>query len=367
MLRTAASLRKMPADKSAVPAMLIYWNTKEPPPPFKENLQDLDRFAGNFHGFTDAILSRRTHSPRYLLCTDCGEPLSDLAQGFTVTITYVIAPLVFAGTFLLAGQILRRYFPNGRTELISNALGLSFLFSGPCSLLNLLVLPLASNPVDAQLIAFDSYFGYSWQAACTWVASVPLLSEVLWQAYELTFPLLIVSMIFLALMGDRKRLYTVILGVTYASLGTLFIWTLFPTAGPAGLQVLSPEVARIVHPSGNSAHALEIYDIMRKGVTDLTGPEYSGLIGFPSFHTVMLLFGLAAVWPYRPINYIFAAIQLVTLPSILVIGGHHLADIFGGVAMTLLCWWAASRTYSAPSFSRSSAGGELAPALRAKQ
>ena len=288
-------------------------------------------------------------------------------KGVTVTLSYVVSPLAFAGGFLIAGQILRRYFPNGRMELMANALGAAFLFSGPCSLLNLLVLPLPSNPVDAQLIAFDSYFGYSWQAACTWVASVPMLSEVLWQAYELTLPLLVVSMVFLALMGDRKRLYTVILGITYASLVTLFVWVLFPTAGPAALQVLSPEVARIIHPSGNSEHALEIYRIVRAGVTDLTGPEYAGLIGFPSFHTIMLLFGLAAVWPYRPINYVFGVIQLVTLPSILVIGGHHVADVFGGVAVAALAWWAASRSYTAPSRSWVRASGDLTAAITTKQ
>lgn len=270
-------------------------------------------------------------------------------KGVTVTLSYVMSPLVFAGGFLVAGQVLRRYLPNGRMELMANALGLTALFAGPCSLLNMLVLPLGSDPIDAQLIVLDSYFGYSWQAACTWVASVPLLSAILRQAYELTFPLLLVSIVFLGLMSDRKRLYTVILGTTYASLGTLLIWMLVPTAGPAALQVLSPEVARIVQPSGNTEHALEIYRIFHAGVTDLTGPVFSGLVGFPSFHTIMLLFGLAGVWPYRPVNYVFGAIQLVTLPSILVIGGHHLADVFGGAAMTLLCWWAASRTRSAAS------------------
>lgn len=280
-------------------------------------------------------------------------------KGIAVTFFYVMSPLAFAGGFLIAGQVLRHYWPNGRLELIANAIGLSFLFSGPCSLLNMLLLPLGNDPVDAQLIVFDSYFGYSWQAACTWVASIPLLSELLWQAYKITFPLLMVSIVFLALMTDRKRLYTVILGTTYASLGTLFLWALFPTAGPAALQFLSPDVAQIVHPSGNSQHALEIYRIFRDGVTDLTGPDLSGLVGFPSFHTIMLLFGLAAVWPYRPLNYIFAAIQLVTLPAILIIGGHHLADVFGGAVLTLLCWWAAVHAYDFVSASSTNASGSL--------
>lgn len=283
-------------------------------------------------------------------------------KGVMVTLSYVMSPLAFAGGFLVAGQVLRRYLPNGRMELMANSLGLSSLFSGPCSLLNMLVLPLGRDPIDAQLIALDSFFGYSWEAACGWVSSIPLLSEVLWQAYKLTFPLLIVSIVFLALMGDRKRLYTVVLGVTYASMGTLFVWAMFPTAGPAALQVLSPEVAQIVQPSGSSEHALMIYHIIRTGVTEMTGPDFSGLIGFPSFHTIMLLFALAAVWPYRPVNYAFGAIQFITLPSILVIGGHHLTDIFGGVAMTLLCWWGASRTYSAANLSWGPANHDMTPA-----
>ncbi|MBN9243349.1 MAG: phosphatase PAP2 family protein [Mesorhizobium sp.] len=286
-------------------------------------------------------------------------------KDITVTFRYVASPLAFAGGVLLLGQVLRRYWPNGRVELIANAVGLSALFSGPCSLLNMLLLPLGNDPVDAQLVVFDSYFGYSWQAACAWVASVPLLSDILWQTYKLTFPLLMISIVFLALTTDRKRLYTVILGTTYASLGTLFIWALFPTAGPSALQFLSPEVERIVHPSNGSEHALELYRIFRNGVTDLTGPDFSGLVGFPSFHTIMLLFGMAAVWPYRPVNYVFAAMQAITLPSILVIGGHHLADVFGGAALTLVCWWAASRTCgaeSAPSMAITAAltGSELA-------
>lgn len=278
--------------------------------------------------------------------------LKDIA----VTFNYIAAPLAFAGGFLIAGQILRHYWPDGRLELMANALGLAFLFSGPCSLFNLLLLPLANAPVDAQLIVIDSYFGYSWQAACTWVAGVPLLSDLLWQAYKLTFPLLIVSIVFLALMTDRRRLYVVVLGTTYASLGTLLLWALFPAAGPAALQTLSPHVAEIVRPSGSSEHAIGLYRIFRAGVTDLTGPDFSGLVGFPSFHTIMLLFSMAAVWPYRPVNYVFGAIQLVTLPAILVIGGHHLVDVFGGAALTVLCWWAASRTYGVAGAASMAAG-----------
>lgn len=284
----------------------------------------------------------------------------------SVTLFYVASPLAFGGAFLVAGQVSRRYWPNGRLELIAHAIGLSFLFSGPCSLLNILLLPLGNDPVDAQLIVFDSYFGYSWQAACTWVASIPLLSDLLWQAYKLTFPLLMISIVFLALMTDRKRLYTVILGTTYASLGTLFMWVLAPTAGPSALQFLSPDVAQIVRPSNGSEHALELYRIFREGVTDLTGPDFSGLVGFPSFHTIMLLFSVAAVWPYRPLNYVFGAIQLVTLPAILVIGGHHLADVFGGAMLTLLCWWAAARTYGAVGLSAMTMPASLPESKMAK-
>ncbi|GAA2819015.1 PAP2 superfamily protein [Aminobacter aminovorans] len=66
--------------------------------------------------------------------------------------------------------------------------------------------------------------------------------------------------------------------------------------------------------------------------------QVTGLIGFPSFHTVLGLMALIVVWPYRIVRYFVLVLNVFLAPAILIHGGHNLVDMIAGVVITLAAW-----------------------------
>ncbi len=73
----------------------------------------------------------------------------------------------------------------------------------------------------------------------------------------------------------------------------------------------------------------------------------TGLVGFPSFHTVMALMALFALWPYRIARFVLVPVSLLLLPGILAHGGHNLMDVLAGAAIAVGSWMLGLRIYDA--------------------
>lgn len=245
---------------------------------------------------------------------------------------------LFASVTVAVGQFYRHVRKDERIAITAHMLPLFILYSVPASIFNILLLPRPSAPIDAMLVRMDAWFGYSWPAACAWISQYPLLSDVLRQIYTLTLVQILLSLLFLGLANDRRRLHAGALALMFASLITFFCWALFPSSGASAYWTLAPEVDRIVRPVVNSAYGAELNRLLVEGVKDVSSLKTTGLIGFPSFHTVMALMSLIAVWPYRPLRYVIIAMNTSLLPAILIHGGHNLMDVFGGTLITVTSW-----------------------------
>lgn len=79
------------------------------------------------------------------------------------------------------------------------------------------------------------------------------------------------------------------------------------------------------------AYGRELMRLGQEGVTHLSPKNVLGLIGFPSFHIFM---AAMSVW-FVPRHWLAMAVilplNLLMLPAVLVQGGHHLSDVFGGL------------------------------------
>jgi hypothetical protein len=255
--------------------------------------------------------------------------------------------IIVAVVMLSVGQVYRQFRNSERIALTANALALFVAYSVPASLMNVLLLPRPSRPVDAILVKIDSWFGYSWPDACAWVANYPFLSDVLRAMYPLTLAQLLFTFMFLGMANNARRLLIAALATVLASLVTIFWWAFVPSAGASAYWTLSPEISRIVRPAADSAYGAEIYRLLAEGVRGSADLNTTGLVGFPSFHTVMVLMSLIAVWPYRALRYPLIALTALMVPAILIQGGHNLCDVFGGVVVTAIGWRSARLIYDA--------------------
>ncbi|UDL90313.1 phosphatase PAP2 family protein [Mesorhizobium sp. PAMC28654] len=244
----------------------------------------------------------------------------------------------FAVVMIAIGQFYRHVRKAERIAISTHILALFIAYSIPASLFNLLLLPRPSAPIDATLVQMDSWLGYSWPSACAWIAQYPHLSDLLRQIYSLTLAQILFAFLFLGMANDRRRLHAAALGTVFASLVTIFCWALFPSSGASAYWTLAPEVDRIVRPIVNSAYGAELNRLLVEGVQDISKLKTTGLVGFPSFHTVMALISLIAVWPYLPMRLVLILINVALLPAILIHGGHNLMDVLGGILITVVSW-----------------------------
>lgn len=244
----------------------------------------------------------------------------------------------FAVVMTALGQFYRRVRKAERIALTAHVLALFILFSVVASLFNLLLLPRYSAPIDATLVRIDSWFGYSWPDACAWISQYPLLSDALRLIYTLTLAQILFVFLFLGMANDRRQLHSAMLATVFAALAAIFCWALFPSSGASAYWTLDLEIDRIVRPVVNSAYGAELNRLLVDGIKDISAIQVTGLIGFPSFHTVMALMSLIAIWPYSFARFALILVNTALLPAILIHGGHNLMDVFGGTVITVACW-----------------------------
>lgn len=196
-----------------------------------------------------------------------------------------------------------------------------------------LALPVA--PVDLALERLDAAFGYSWPAAVEAAARHPLTSHVLGTVYLTALPQLALLVVALAGLGRRADLHRFMLTSAAALLGTVALWSLLPSFGPATLHAVAPEVAARVGLVVDAGYVAELHRLALGGIDRISSRELTGAIAFPSFHIVMACLvlwfsrGTALVWLALPVN-------LAMVPATLVHGGHHLVDLLGGAAVFAL-------------------------------
>lgn len=259
-------------------------------------------------------------------------------KGIHVSVDFFLFSLGIGGLFIAVGQIYRRWRDSERIALTMHAIGLFILFSIVGSLFNVLLLPRPTAPIDATLVQIDAWLGYSWPALCAWVADYPLLNAVLRFAYQLTLAQLFVAFVLLGMSLDRRRLHAGALAMVIAAIAVIFCWAMFPSGGASAYWTLDPEIDRIVRPVVNSEYGALLYRLYEDGVRNIDSLQVTGLIGFPSFHTVMGLISLIVVWPYRAFRITLLVVNSMLAPAILIHGGHNLVDVFGGAIISLATW-----------------------------
>lgn len=259
-------------------------------------------------------------------------------KDINVSSDFFLTSVGVAALFIGIGQIYRRWRDSERIALTMHAIALFLVFSVFCALFNLLLLPRPTAPIDFVLVQIDAWLGYSWPALCAWVANFPLLNAVLRTVYLLTLAQLFLAFVLLGMSLDRRRLHAGALAVVVSALIVICCWALFPSGGASAYWQLDPEIDAIVRPVVNSEYGAMLYRLYTDGVHDITALQVTGLIGFPSFHTVMGLISLIAVWPYHAFRIALLVLNAFLAPAILIHGGHNLVDVFAGVLIGATAW-----------------------------
>jgi hypothetical protein len=228
----------------------------------------------------------------------------------------------------------RRPEPN----LAAMLMGASFLcaFSAAASLLNYFLLTVAGPRIDLLLAGIDRAMGFDWVQLMVAMSHHPRLNAVFFYVYGSTLPQIALLVVVLAWSGRHQEIYRFCLAIAAGALITIFVWAAAPSLGAESVYALPPSVAHdlVVAVGGDYGRALA--GLLHNGPGFITPSDIRGLIGFPSYHTVM---ALLIAWYARGVAWLrwpALILNLAVVASAPVQGGHHLMDIFGGAVVTLL-------------------------------
>jgi hypothetical protein len=242
------------------------------------------------------------------------------------------ASLVACGAFLLGlGQFYRHVRRNDRIAITAIAAGLFVLFTIVGSVFNYLLLPLQFQFIDPALGRFDEALGFHWPAFVTWASQYPRAGMLLQAVYASSLPQLLAILLILGFGGHVRLLHHfLVTGVVGALLAIIF-WFFLPSFGASAIYELPAGVTEAVPLAVGPDYNAQVVELGRNGVTYLTPRNVLGLIGFPSFHTVMAAMSACFMIRRGALAAPFLVLNTLMVPAILIQGGHHLVDVFGGL------------------------------------
>jgi membrane-associated phospholipid phosphatase len=250
----------------------------------------------------------------------------------------------FAAAFGMAGigAYIRRN--KAKPRLALGLIGFSIFagFTAASSVLIYSLLPLPFPMVDDVLTKAGHWLGYDWQAFVAWMTGYPWASRALAYVYQSALPQILLIICLLAAYGRSLQLYRFLLVGMLTLLVAVAIWWRWPSVGYVGVL---PQPSEVLAANGfvfGRDYGGYLTRLLQEGPGRITPDVITGVVGFPSYHTVM---ACMVVW-YSRRTFLFFPILLLNLamiPATLLHGGHHLIDVIGGLMVFAAGVWITNR------------------------
>lgn len=199
-------------------------------------------------------------------------------------------------------------------------------------ILSYVAVPISGALVDAQLVALDHALGFNWLAFLRFTSGTPYIPAILEFCYHSYYwQFMAMPFVFVA-AGQQRALLEFAAASTVAGLATTSISALFPAIGPvAYFQPTDLDFSAYEKIAGG--WHLEQYQALRSGAAFMLD-KGTGLIAFPSFHTVLaILVCFAARKLPLTLRIPIFVINGILIIGALPVGGHYLVDILAGMAV----------------------------------
>jgi hypothetical protein len=147
------------------------------------------------------------------------------------------------------------------------------------------------------------------------------------------------TLLLILLLGFGKKLddlYGLALALCFGAMLALAIWTAFPSFGAFSVFALPAQVTSKLGLVLGFDYARVLVHMLKDGPGFISPKELRGLVGFPSYHTLQ---ALVLAWYARHLpwwRWVALALNAAVLVAVPIQGGHHLVDMAGGVAITLI-------------------------------
>lgn len=290
-------------------------------------------------------------------CVAAGALLMNIIGGQAVDWLGFAPPMLGGFALIGLGAFVRKHRGMERLALLLIGTSIYLTFGAFVAIFIFMFFPISGQPIDPVLMQLDAMVGYSWPDAVRFIAQWPTLGAFLGFIYNTSLTQLLLVIVILALARREADLQRFIMTGALALLGTLGVWCIAPSFGPAAFASVSAETEAAIGLVVNAAYGAQLMELANHGVAVITPDTIIGSIAFPSYHTVMMLL---VVWFLRktPLYWPAVIINIPMVPAILIHGGHHAVDMAGGIAIfaasLVITRWVVNPAAKGPAFQRRS-------------
>ncbi|WP_173581789.1 phosphatase PAP2 family protein [Acetobacter musti] len=183
---------------------------------------------------------------------------------------------------------------------------------------------------DTRLDGWDHHLGIHTEHIFTFFAPFDAFNSVLGEAYRLTVPCMMVTIIVLALRQDAIGLYRMCFIFSVSAFTCALFNLFFPALDTVLYHHLSSDLMKHF-PAGAGVDYGPPFEAWHSRRLSAASPSaLSGVVAFPSLHVVMALTELAFLKINAVFNSVVFICVLLVLLSTILIGGHYVSDIIGG-------------------------------------
>lgn len=211
---------------------------------------------------------------------------------------------------------------------------LSFLLKFPMYLAARFRSPLK----DHALAEIDQAFGFNASTLVHFMASHPWLRTLFTLSYDALFPLMVLGALLPAVRYRFQAVKELIVATSFATIVGAVIFRFVPAIGPWAVYGYAPSVSQL--------RCQDLLLTLRSNSPHVLNLNESGIVCFPSFHTLLAVVSCVALWSIRPLRIPAVVVASSIVLSTLTTGWHYLVDVIGGLLLTILSI-AAARCFTA--------------------
>ena len=239
---------------------------------------------------------------------------------------------------LLAISVIYTYVRRSDRIAEMTHMGAVFLaFAAVSAIASYLVAELQRPLVDDYLAAADRALGLDWLASYKWVVAHPHIKQGLFVAYGSLIPQIVFLLLFLNFRGRCARGWEMMWLFMVSCMICVAFSGLWPAMGAFGYYNVEPD--------SNYVH---VFKALHNGTLKVMGDSrVEGIIQFPSFHMALAIL-LTYVARGMPILFLtLLEINILVFISTPAIGGHHFADLWGGIVLALMTIFVVRKAFAA--------------------
>lgn len=231
------------------------------------------------------------------------------------------------------GQFYRRIRPDERIATVVTAVALLMFTGQAFSVLTYLQLPYAVHGGDGFFQWVDLQLGFDWSDFVVAMSDYPTVSRIMKQVYLSSAWQIATAILVLGQARRYESIGALALAILFGAAITIGIWAVFPSSTPAAFQTLPPEVAARLGLVVSPEQGEWLVKISYAGLPVIGAESLVGIVGFPSYHTVLTVTTLYFAWTINWLRWPMAVFSVLMVPAILLHGSHNVIDVFGGLAV----------------------------------